>query len=616
MEQKVIGVLGGGQLGRMMAQAASKLSIPLITLDSKNSPASQVINPTASHPNLEPILDHQIGSFNNPNDISTFSKSVDILTIEIEHVNVEILKTLQNDLKGGRTKNGLKIYPSPEVIEIIQDKFKQKEFLNQNQIPVSDFESVEESESIEKVKESVLKVGKQLGYPLMLKSRLFAYDGRGNYLLKSPEEISIAIKSLTPTSTNENPNPIIKLYAERFAPFECEIAVMVIKAPSTSSEDSPQIRSYPPVQTVHRDNICHTVYSPLRKGTKESSKKSIEVAEKAIASLGPGAVGVFAVEMFLMPNGEILVNEIAPRPHNSYHHTLSSTTIDQFTAHLLAISSKPLPDPKSFELKVTSTAMVNILGHSDGELGLKEIQDSIEKIQEISGVSIELYGKFGCRKGRKMGHINIIGESDSEVKNKVDRILALLPSNQTEERKEEINKVLVGHSDPNPLVSIIMGSDSDLPTMIEASRILSNPIFSIPHELTIVSAHRTPQRMVEFANSASHRGIKIIIAGAGGAAHLPGMVAALTPLPVIGVPVKGKILDGVDSLYSIVQMPRGIPVATVAIGNSTNAALLAIRILSVGIPRLLDQMETYMKSMETEVLGKVEKIKEVGWEDY
>ncbi|KAH9819124.1 AIR carboxylase-domain-containing protein [Melampsora americana] len=616
MEQKVIGVLGGGQLGRMMAQAASKLSIPLITLDSKNSPASQVINPTASHPNLSPILDHQIGSFNNSNDILTFSQSVDILTIEIEHVNVSILKTLQNDPRGGRSKTGLKIYPSPEVIEIIQDKFKQKQFLIQHQIPVSNFEKIEESEDLEIVEKSILNISEKFGYPLMLKSRLFAYDGKGNYLLNSPEEIPTAIQSLTPQSSKENPNPIIKLYAERFAPFDCEIAVMVIKAPSTSSSEDPQIRSYPPVQTVHRDNICHTVYSPLRKGTKESSKRSIEVAEKAIAALGPGAVGVFAVEMFLMPNGEILVNEIAPRPHNSYHHTLSSTTIDQFTAHLLSITSRPLPDPRSFELKVTSTAMVNILGHSNGQIGLKEIQESIEKIQQISNVSIELYGKSGCRNGRKMGHINIVGKSDSEVKSKVEQIIDLLPSNQTKDitKKEEVS--IIPHSDPNPLVSIIMGSDSDLPTMIEASRILSNPIFSIPHELTIVSAHRTPQRMIDFAKSASHRGVKVIIAGAGGAAHLPGMVAALTPLPVIGVPVKCKTLDGVDSLYSIVQMPRGIPVATVAIGNSTNAALLAIRILSVGIPSLLNQMESYMNSMETEVLGKVEKMKEVGWEDY
>ncbi|CAH7682935.1 Phosphoribosylaminoimidazole carboxylase pure domain-containing protein [Phakopsora pachyrhizi] len=112
-----------------------------------------------------------------------------------------------------------------------------------------------------------------------------------------------------------------------------------------------------------------------------------------------------------------------------------------------------------------------------------------------------------------------------------------------------------------------MGSDSDLLTMIEASQILSKPQFRVPHELTIVSAHRTPDRMTEFAKSAASCGIKVIIAGAGGAAHLPGMFSALTPLPVIRVPVIGKVLDGIDSLHSIVQMPRGIPVATVAIGN-------------------------------------------------
>ncbi|CAH7681140.1 Phosphoribosylaminoimidazole carboxylase pure domain-containing protein [Phakopsora pachyrhizi] len=112
-----------------------------------------------------------------------------------------------------------------------------------------------------------------------------------------------------------------------------------------------------------------------------------------------------------------------------------------------------------------------------------------------------------------------------------------------------------------------MGSDSDLLTMIEASQILSKPQFRVPHELKIVSAHRTPDRMTEFAKLAASCGIKVIIAGAGGAAHLPGMVSALTPLPVIGVPVIGKVLDGIDSLHSIVQMPCGIPVATVAIGN-------------------------------------------------
>ena len=124
------------------------------------------------------------------------------------------------------------------------------------------------------------------------------------------------------------------------------------------------------------------------------------------------------------------------------------------------------------------------------------------------------------------------------------------------------------------LIGIIMGSDSDLPTMTAAIAICEQ--FNVPHEVAIVSAHRTPERMVEYAQTAHKRGLKVIIAGAGGAAHLPGMVAALTPLPVIGVPIQTKTLQGIDSLYSIVQMPAGIPVATVAIGNATNAGLLEI----------------------------------------
>jgi len=121
---------------------------------------------------------------------------------------------------------------------------------------------------------------------------------------------------------------------------------------------------------------------------------------------------------------------------------------------------------------------------------------------------------------------------------------------------------------------------------------------------------------VEYARSASTRGLRAIIAGAGGAAHLPGMVASMTALPVVGVPVKGSTLDGVDSLYSIVQMPRGIPVATVAVNNSTNAALLAVRILATAMPTLITAMEEYLRSLESEVIDKVKTLEEVGWEKY
>jgi 5-(carboxyamino)imidazole ribonucleotide mutase len=147
-----------------------------------------------------------------------------------------------------------------------------------------------------------------------------------------------------------------------------------------------------------------------------------------------------------------------------------------------------------------------------------------------------------------------------------------------------------------PTVGIIMGSKSDLETMKPAAEILAE--FGVSYEIQVVSAHRTPLKMVEYAQSASGRGLKVIIAGAGGAAHLPGMVASLTTLPVIGVPVALKHLGGEDSLLSIVQMPAGIPVATVAIGNAKNAGLLAVRILAVGNERLEQKLVAFAKQQE------------------
>jgi 5-(carboxyamino)imidazole ribonucleotide mutase len=163
-------------------------------------------------------------------------------------------------------------------------------------------------------------------------------------------------------------------------------------------------------------------------------------------------------------------------------------------------------------------------------------------------------------------------------------------------------------------IGIIMGSDSDLPTMKEAIAICEK--FAVTYEVKIVSAHRTPLRMVEYAQNAHKRGLKVIIAGAGGAAHLPGMVASLTPLPVVGVPVQTKQLQGVDSLYSIVQMPRGIPVATVAIGNAENAGLLAIRILASQQPELLKKVENYSQNLENMVRNKQAELDKLGYQEY
>jgi len=159
----------------------------------------------------------------------------------------------------------------------------------------------------------------------------------------------------------------------------------------------------------------------------------------------------------------------------------------------------------------------------------------------------------------------------------------------------------------NPLVGLIMGSDSDWPTVEPAAEVLAD--FGVPFEVGVVSAHRTPERMLTYAKEAHTRGLKCISACAGGAAHLPGMVAAATPLPVIGIPRALKDLDGMDSLLSIVQMPGGVPVATVSIGGAKNAGLLAVRILSAGMPELLDKMVAYQEGMRDEVLAKDEALR-------
>lgn len=163
-----------------------------------------------------------------------------------------------------------------------------------------------------------------------------------------------------------------------------------------------------------------------------------------------------------------------------------------------------------------------------------------------------------------------------------------------------------------PLVGIIMGSDSDLQVMKAAADILD--FFGVAYELTVVSAHRTPQRMMQYAETARSRGLKVIIAGAGGAAHLPGMVAAITPLPVIGVPVKSSnSIDGWDSILSILQMPNGVPVATVALNASKNAGILAAKILSAGNDDLGNKIAAYMEQLKNEVQEKVVTLKHGGY---
>lgn len=281
------------------------------------------------------------------------------------------------------------------------------------------------------------------------------------------------------------------------------------------------------------------------------------------------------------------------RPHNSGHYTIEACEIDQFEMHLRAILDLPCPQPK---MKVGAAIMINILGQDS----MQATKDIMRKALAVNGAGLHWYGKAESRKGRKMAHITITADNFAELKNRAE-MLGISPS-------------VHGIRAQGPRVGIIMGSDSDLPTMQDAAKVLDQ--FGVHYELTIVSAHRTPARMYTYAQTAAERGIQTIVAGAGGAAHLPGMVAALTSLPVIGVPIKTSTLNGNDSLLSIVQMPKGVPVATVAIGNAANAGLLAIRILGAQDPLLLQKMDEYMCQQEEEVLNKAAKLESVGFTSY
>ncbi|KAI3406163.1 ADE2 [Candida oxycetoniae] len=563
MDQKVIGILGGGQLGRMIVEAAHRLNIKTVILDAAQSPAKQI----------NALDDHVDGSFTDYESIVKLAEKVDILTVEIEHVDVDALQEIQVKFPE------IEIYPLPETIKLIQDKYLQKEHLVHHGVAVTQSQAVSEN-----TKEHLTKIGDEYGYPFMLKSRTFSYDGRGNFVVKDRSFIPQALEFLS-----NRP-----LYAEKWCPFTKELAVMIVR--STEGE----VFSYPTVETIHKNNICHLVYAPARI-TDTLAQKAQILAKNAVKTF-PGC-GIFGVEMFLLPNGELLINEIAPRPHNSGHYTIDACVTSQFEAHVRAVSGLPMPKGfTDFTTTITNAIMLNVLG--DKETANKELE-ICHRALETPHASVYLYGKT-TRPERKMGHINIVSSSMSDVENRLAYIMgeaSRLPQHSESEGKQE-----------KPLVGIIMGSDSDLPVMSVGARILKQ--FGVPFEVTIVSAHRTPHRMAEYAANAPKRGLKCIIAGAGGAAHLPGMVAAMTPLPVIGVPVKGSTLDGVDSLYSIVQMPRGIPVATVAINNSTNAALLAIRILGSSEPRWLNEMSTYMNTMESEVLLKAETLEDIGYENY
>ncbi|TLS27784.1 hypothetical protein PpBr36_00763 [Pyricularia pennisetigena] len=598
MSQKpVVGLLGGGQLGRMLCEAAGPLGFPIAILDEGNSPAKQALHGP-----------HVDGSFKDPQKIRELARKCDVLTVEIEHVDTEVLEEIAT--KGVEVQGSMKkipVHPSWETIRLIQDKFLQKEHYRKHKLPIAEQVAIESGDAM---LSSLKEAGRKFGYPLMLKARKGSYDGRGNFKISSEADLEQAVKELGSLS----------LYAEKWCKFVQELAVMVVR----TEDDEGNLKSlaaYPAVETIHEDSICTKTFMPPRNVSDEICEKARETARQVISTIS--GRGVFAVEMFLLEDGSILVNEVAPRPHNSGHYTIEAVPyFSQYKAQLYALLD--LPIPKQLKPRVASAIMINILGGARPESHNDLVETATRSFEDEVDVYVHLYGK-ASKPGRKIGHITITSELGiAELQKKSEHLFVLADAMRAERLKAESAQlrpqesvVKSGPGAPaktDALVLVTMGSDSDLPVMKAGLDILKQ--FGVPYEVRITSAHRTPNLMGDVAAEAAGRGIKVAIAAAGGAAHLPGMFASHCPIPVIGVPVKATHLDGQDSLLSIVQMPRGVPVATVGINNSTNAALLAIRMLGSFIPKYQDQMKSYQQEMEDAVLAKDEELRGIGYESY
>lgn len=389
-----------------------------------------------------------------------------------------------------------------------------------------------------------------------------------------------------------------------------------------------KVLSYPTVETVQEDSICKLVYAPARNVSDKINEEAQALARKAVAAFeGKGA---FGVEMFLLEDNSLMLCEIASRIHNSGHYTIEGCALSQFDSHIRAILDLPIP-AKSLEIRQPSI-MLNIIGGSAPDTHLKAAEAALS----IPNAAIHLYSKGAAKPGRKMGHITVTAATMHEAETMIQPLIDVVDDIRAQRTDIKTKAQPSGPSKPAPQVAVVMGSDSDLKTLVPGLKLLEN-YFSIEPAVEITSAHRTPDYMAEYAAEAASRGIKVIIAAAGGAAHLPGMAAAHTALPVIGVPVKGSSLDGVDSLYSIVQMPRGkfhtvhpdsfdtvrlthplgVPVATVGINNSINAALLAARILGAFDPAIQRKVEAYAEDARAENMEKKgTKMRELGWEKY
>jgi len=357
--KKRLGIIGGGQLGMMITEAAQNLNDEISEIT--------VLDPTENCPAAQAGAKQIIGDFKDKDAIVKLAEQSDIITYEIESGNTDVLSKLKAEIE-----------PSPSTLSIIQDKLSQKKFLSKNGLPVSQFYEIV---SIDDLHEKI----NELGLPVLLKARRDAYDGRGNFKITSPDEVEKAYRHFEGKS----------LMVEKFVNFKMEVSVIAIR--NTKGE----IATYPMVENIHEDNILKITIAPARV-SDDVIRNAGEIAKKTMQVLN--GAGVFGIEMFIAQNNKILINEIAPRVHNSGHHTLQSCKTSQFEQHLRAILGLDLG---STDL-VHKTVMYNILGPGGFEGKYKPVQ--LEK----DGVYLKMYGKNVSKPQRKLGHFNVVDMNDSK----------------------------------------------------------------------------------------------------------------------------------------------------------------------------------------------------------
>jgi 5-(carboxyamino)imidazole ribonucleotide synthase len=370
-----IGILGGGQLGKMLAIEAANWHLPIYILDQDHQ-----------FPAVPYAPFFQAGDFKNFDDVVQFGKKVDILTIEIEQINVDALFYLE--------KEGVKVYPKPSTVQVIQDKGLQKMFYKERDIPTAEFQLFNDEKEIKEALKN-----KQIAFPFVQKSRKDGYDGKGVVVVSNENDLINLLDC--PSIIEERIN------------IKTEISIIVARSASG------ELLHYEPVEQHFNQaaNLVSYLICPAELDKSTLSKMN-EIA--SLIAIDLDLVGLLAIEFFLDTNNDIFVNEVAPRPHNSGHHTQNSCETSQFEQHLRAILDLPLGSTRQHSIG----AMVNIIGEP-GYAG-KTNYVGIEECLKIDGVHLHLYGKLETRPFRKMGHINIADKDRKKVLENIEKIKSTL----------------------------------------------------------------------------------------------------------------------------------------------------------------------------------------------